>query len=65
MIRGNAPYYNEDFFRQISEDPEWAAFVASRQWDPAFTDATGTATRLEDAYTKTQEVLSNLGLEKR
>lgn len=54
----------DGFFRDVTSDPEWARFVESRQWDPAFTGAKETAARLEQAYGQTREVLQDLGLAK-
>ena len=61
-IPAQALAYWDDFFRRISEDPDWGAFVQSRQWDAAFTGAEATVKRLEQAYDETREVLGNLGL---
>lgn len=63
-IPAEALAFWDGFFRRISQDPEWAAFVESRQWDPAFTGADATMKRLEQAYGETREVLGNLGLAK-
>ncbi|MEZ5649687.1 MAG: tripartite tricarboxylate transporter substrate binding protein [Burkholderiaceae bacterium] len=63
-IPAEALAFWEEFFRTVSEDPEWAAFVQSRQWDPAFAGADATAKRLEEAFGQTRDVLSNLGLAK-
>lgn len=57
--------YWEDLFRKVTDDPEWKAFVESRQWAERYRNAADTRAELENAYEETREVLTDLGLAKR
>ena len=57
--------YWDRFFRAVTDDPEWRTFVESRQWDPRYLDAAGTAADLKQAYGDTHAVLAELGLARR
>ncbi len=54
-----------DLFRTVTRDPEWLAFVESRQWEPRFVDSSEIGTELKQAYGETHDVLRDLGLAKR
>lgn len=56
--------YWENFFRNVTSDPEWVEFVKSRQWEPRYRNAAQSLDELTNADRDTREVLSDLGLAK-
>ncbi|MGE0310769.1 MAG: tripartite tricarboxylate transporter substrate binding protein [Lautropia sp.] len=57
--------YWTNLFRTVTQDPEWLAFVESRQWDPRFIDSSKVGAELKQAYDESRDVLVDLGLSKR
>lgn len=64
-IPAEAAAFWEQFFRTVTSDPEWIAFVKSRQWEARFRDSNETRRELAQAYEETRDVLRDLGLAKR
>jgi putative tricarboxylic transport membrane protein len=63
-IPTEAVAYWSGLFKTVTSDPEWIAFMESRQWDARYRDASETRSELAQAYDDTREVLRELGLAK-